>query len=294
VGPVHLLVNRSAAAGRAARSVGAIAGHLAEGGREVRLLTAASEAEARAEVAALVAAGAARLVVAGGDGLVHAVVPALAGHETALGVVPVGTGNDFARALGVVGLGLAEACAVALGPTRRIDLVRSGEGWAASIATAGFSGDVTARAASLRFPPGSARYTTATLLELPRLRARTWRLVVDGVRHELEAVFVAVGNTSYFGGGMAILPDADPADGQLDVAVVGPVGRLELLRFFPRVFKGAHVGHGAFRTLRGAEVVLEAPEGADVWADGEQVGRLPMSLRAVPGALLVAAAHARS
>ncbi|MPY94574.1 MAG: sphingosine kinase [Acidimicrobiia bacterium] len=288
---VHLLVNRSAAAGRAARSVGAITAHLGTSGREVRVLAAASKAEARAAAAVAVADGAGRIVVAGGDGLVHDVLPALVGSGTVLGVVPVGSGNDFARALGVVGLDVAEACAVALGPARRFDAARSiAGGWVASIATAGFSGQVTARAAGLRFPPGRARYTTATLIELPRLWRRWWRIVVDGEVHEVEAVLVAVANTAFFGGGMAICPGADPADGQLDVGVVGGVGRAQLMRFFPLVFSGAHVDHPAFETYRGAKVRLEAPEGVEVWADGEPFGAVPLELEAVPGALLVAAA----
>jgi diacylglycerol kinase (ATP) len=269
--------------------VGAITAQLGEAGREVRVLAAGSGAEAREAAGTAVAGGAARLVVAGGDGLVHDVLPVLVGRPTVLGVVPVGSGNDFARALGVVGLDVREACRAALGPPRRFDAVRGGPGWAASVVTAGFSVQVGERAGRLRFPPGGARYTTATLLELPRLARRRWRIEVDGVAEELDGVLVAVANTRSFGGGMAICPAADPADGLLDVGVVGDVGRLELLRFFPRVFRGAHVGHPAFRTFRGARVALSADEDVDVWADGERFGSTPVELEVVPGAGRVAA-----
>jgi len=225
------------------------------------------------------------------------------GRPTVLGVVPVGSGNDFARALGVADVGLAEACRAALGAARSFDAVRcspapgaaapaggrAGPTWAASVVTAGFSGQVSARAGRLRFPPGGARYTTATLLELPRLAPRRWRLEVDGVVEELDGVLVAVANTRFFGGGMAICPGAGPADGLLDVGVVGAVGRARLLRFFPLVFRGAHADHPDFRTFRGARVVLSADEEVEAWADGEPLGPTPVELEAVPGALRVAA-----
>lgn len=318
--PVHLLVNRSAAAGRAGRAVGAITAQLGAGGREVRVLPARSRHEALEAVGRAVAGGAWRLVVAGGDGLVHDVVPLLVGSATELGVVPVGSGNDFARALGVADLGLAACCEVATGPARRFDALRceasaasgaaggasagppagdgsgaqpqrelSEAGWAASVVTAGFSGQVSDRAGRLRFPPGRARYTAATLLELPRLARRAWRLVVDGVVHEVDGVLVAVANTGYFGGGMAICPDADPADGLLDVGVVGGVGRAQLLRFFPQVFRGAHVDHPDFHAFRGVQVAVAADDDVEVWADGERLGRAPLTFTVEPGALRVAA-----
>jgi len=114
-------------------------------------------------------------------------------------------------------------------------------------------------------------------------------LTVDGVEHRTDATLIAVGNTRFFGGAMAICPDADPCDGLLDVTIVGAVGRLRLLRFFPTVYSGAHRTNPAVTFLRARTVALAG--GADVWADGERLGPMPLSLEAVAGAVRVAGAR---
>ncbi|NDH77148.1 MAG: sphingosine kinase, partial [Actinobacteria bacterium] len=151
-------------------------------------------------------------MVLGGDGMVHLAVQAVAGTDTILGVVPVGTGNDFVRALPGVPEDPLEAAAVALGDPDPIDAIRVGERWVASVATAGFSADVNDRANRLRHPKGQSRYTVATVLELPALKRRPTTITVDGTAHAHDAVIIAVANTAWFGGGMHICPDADPDD----------------------------------------------------------------------------------
>ncbi len=248
-----------------------------------------------------------RLLIAGGDGLIHHALPALAGTDVEVGIVGVGTGNDFARALDLPGK-VKAAVDAALGPTTPVDLIAAhhltaprptadppttddtagaGEGaptYAASVVTGGFSGTVNARANGLRFPPGQQRYTVATLLELPRLEAVELHLTVDGEEHELASAMFAVANTRYFGGGMAVCPDADPTDGLLDVTVVGPVGPVTLARVLPTVFSGRHVKHPQVTTYRGAEVRIATD--SDLWADGERFGG--QTFTAVRGALHVA------
>ncbi len=208
-----------------------------------------------------------RLLIAGGDGLIHHALPAVAGTGIDVGIVGVGSGNDFARGLGLPSK-VGPAVEAALGPTRPLDLIATDDGaYAASVVTAGFSGTVNARANALRFPPGQQRYTVATLLELPRLRPVDLELVVDGTPHHLPASLVAVANTPYFGGGMAICPDADPDDGLLDVTVIGATSALTLGRMLPTVFSGRHVRHPAVTVHRGAKVSVEFD--APWWADGE-------------------------
>src|SRR3546814_12643739 len=98
-------------------------------------------------------------------------------------------------------------------------------GWVASVATSGFSGDVTARANGLRWPQGQQRYTVATLLQMPRQRRLPARITVDGVVHEAANTMLSIGNPAYFGGGMRSCPAARPADGLIPVVVIGPVGK---------------------------------------------------------------------
>ncbi|MEM8924760.1 MAG: diacylglycerol kinase family protein [Actinomycetota bacterium] len=214
--------------------------------------------------------GMTRLLIAGGDGLIHHALPAVAGSAIEIGVIGVGTGNDFARGLGLPSR-LSDAVDVALGPTRTVDLITTTDGrLAASVVTGGFSGTVNARANTMRFPSGQQRYTVATLRELPSLEAVDLTLTVDGERHELSSAMFAVANTRYFGGGMAICPDADPTDGRLDVTVVGPTTALTLGRMLPTVFSGRHVRHPDVTVYRGSTIELSTD--APLWADGESFG----------------------
>ena len=167
--------------------------------------------------------------------------------------------------------------------------MRTNHGWVASVATVGFSGDVTARANALRWPRGQQRYTVATVLQLPRLRRLRATVTIDGETHDADTTMLSVGNTAYFGGGMCICPDARPDDGLLQTVVIGAVGRGTFLRVFPKVFGGRHVDHPAVTSYRSRTVRVEGDD-VVMWADGDPLGPLPVTCEAVPGALRVAGA----
>jgi diacylglycerol kinase (ATP) len=275
---VYLLTNTQAGSGRS--SVEAI---LRTRGVEFVALHAEAPGDVPALIERAVAQGANRLLVAGGDGTVHTTVGALA-HLRAtvtLGIVPVGTGNDIAGALGLP-KGTEEAVSAALQEGSTIDLIQTGAAPIVSVATIGFSVDVNERANRMRWPHGSTRYNISTVLELPGLHTRPVRLIVDGRVHDLDVTLMAVANTPLFGGGMRICPDADPTDGWLDVTVIGAIGRLELLRVFPRVFKGTHGGHRSVSTFRGTTITIEPRDTPTVpialWGDGEPVSTVPNTL----------------
>jgi diacylglycerol kinase (ATP) len=255
---------------------------------EVEVLAATSRDDARAAASRAVAADAERLVAVGGDGLVRIAVGAVAESSTILGIVPQGTGNDFARALGLLEGSLEDHVGRAMGTPLAVDGMRTDHGWVASVATMGFSGDVTARANALRWPRGGQRYTVATLLQLPRLRRLTATIEVDGVVHEADTTMLSVGNTAYFGGGMKICPEATPTDGLLHVVVIGDVPKRTFLRVFPAVFAGKHVRHPDVAVYAGRSVRVS---GEDLlWADGDELGPLPVTCEVVPRAVLVAGA----
>ncbi|MEM9607469.1 MAG: YegS/Rv2252/BmrU family lipid kinase [Actinomycetota bacterium] len=279
-----IVTNDTSGRGRAAEVVGRLRRAAARRGHVTAELDADDADATRAAVAAL-PDHVRRIVAVGGDGLVHHVIQHLAGTDRELGVVPVGTGNDFAAALGIPDDTNA-AIEIALGPTQPLDAIHSEHGWAASVATAGFSAVVNATADRIPLPLGSRIYTAATIVELPRLRSWPAMLTLDGTEVEAETMMLAVANTPRFGGGMQICPDADPTDGLLDVTSISPVSRLTLLRVFPKVFAGEHLDHPAVRTWRAKEVVVEAA--GDRWGDGERMGPSPVRLHAEPGALRVA------
>lgn len=285
---VHVLISPDAGRGRTAGTSAEVLDRLRAHGAHVIDVSGPTADVSQANVREAVAAGAKRLVVLGGDGIVHLGLQAVAGTDTVLGIIPIGTGNDFARGLDWIPDDPLDAAAVALHDPIPLDALRSGDRWTASVATAGFSGDVNERANGLSRPKGPSRYTIATILELPHLTARPLRLDVDGETIEHHAVMLAVANTASFGGGMHIAPDADPADGLLDITVVADVGRIELLRFFNRVFKGTHMSHPKVHGHRGRSVSVSTDEPLVVWGDGEFIGPTPQTIESVPGALKIA------
>ena len=260
-------------------------------GHEVTRLDADSAAESSTLAKAATELDDVRLVVVGGDGMVRIAVDAVACTNTSLGVVPFGTGNDFARALGLLdGDRRSHVSAAMSEDVVEIDAMRTNHGWVASVATLGFAGDVTERANKLRWPKGQHRYTVATVLQLPRLRSIPATIDVDGSIHDAATTMLAVGNTAYFGGGMAICPDTKPNDGMLQTVVIGDVGRPTFLRVFPRVFKGSHLSHPDVDTYHSRSVTIDGDPSIIVWADGDRLGPLPVTCTSVSGALRVAGA----
>ncbi len=285
-----MLGNLATEAGR--QQVEEVAAAIRRRQHDAVVLEASSHDDAAAAAEHAVSDGIDRLVAVGGDGVVNIAVNAVARSETLLGIVPHGTGNDFARALGLLDGTLEDHVERALEDAVPIDAMLTNHGWVATVATLGFSGDVTARANAIRWPRGQLRYTVATLAQLPRLRSLAVSIDVDGRRSDIETTLLAVGNTACFGGGMRICPNAEPDDGRLQVVCIGAVSRSRFLRVFPTVFSGRHVGHSDVTTDSGSVVTIDGAD-LDLWADGERLGPLPVTIEVIPGALRVAGALAR-
>ncbi|MBV1852949.1 diacylglycerol kinase [Catellatospora tritici] len=290
---VVVLRNPGAGKGRHRGSLPSVLERLGSAGRPVRVLEANSAVEAEAACRQAVADGAGALVAIGGDGTVHLAQQAVAGTGVPLGVIPAGTGNDFATSAGLPTdlFAAADAVAAALrdGRARALDLARltTPDGqtrWFGAVLAAGFDAIVNERGNRMRWPRGPIRYDIAVLLELARLRARRYQVTVDGQQREIDAILLAVGNTSRYGGGMRICPDADPTDGLLDMVWAEPVSRTTLIRIKPRVYSGTHVTHPKVRSLRARSITL-ATDDIVCYADGERICPLPITIEAVPGAV---------
>lgn len=288
-----LLINPAAGGGLATKVVRSVAGHLRQVS-DVRAVLARDAAGTTRAAAEAVAADVDVLVVLGGDGAAHLAVQACAGTRTALAVVPTGTGNDLARALGMpfepVAAARAVAAAMAEQAPRRIDLGKiAGGGWFSTVLCAGFDSMVNARVNRMRWPRGKRRYDLAVLRGLVDLRAMPLRVETEAGVREFEATWVAVGNTAWYGGGIPICPGSDPGDGRFDVTVVGDISRRDLLRMFPTMRTGRHIDHPSVRTFRARSVRLGGQNGWSAYADGEHQARLPLSVRCESGALQVVA-----
>jgi diacylglycerol kinase (ATP) len=249
-------------------------------------------------VRAALDAGVRHVVAAGGDGTMHEAVNAILAHPAAADVtlapLPIGTGNDWCRSLGVDAnyASLARRCAngrdmqVDAGEARVADVATVR--YFANVAGAGFDAYVLERMRDRRF--GAAAYLIAVLRGLTGYRPRPIRIEYEGGLYDGRAfvAFVCVGR--YCGGGMRVAPDADLRDGLFDVVLVGDLGRVDVLLSLRRLFDGTIAAHPKVRTLRCARLTLAGGSGATalgVEADGELIGCAPVSLRMLPGALRV-------
>ncbi len=230
-----------------------------------------------------------RLIISGGDGMIHHAVQSLHGRSIEVGIVPAGTGNDIARALGIPG-SVAKAAALALGPTTPMDLIaitdsHNNRSIAVSVLTAGFSGVVTDTANRITWAGGQLKYTLATLRCLPRLETHRVTGLETGDRFSI----LAFGNTRFFGGGMAICPTARPTDGRMQLVVVDAVNPAHLALVLPTAFIGQHIRSRKVHHQRIERVTVEID--ASWWADGEPLPqRGPVTIESLPKALSVAGA----
>ncbi|WP_433662882.1 diacylglycerol kinase [Nocardia sp. CA-128927] len=304
---VTVVTNRHAGLGAGQDVAAAALARFRERGVEVAEVRAPSAAEtARLVRDSIERDNSDAVVCIGGDGLINVTLDAVARTGVPLGLVPAGTGNDLARELGVpTDDPVAAADVVVDGRTRTIDLGQidlsepgSAPMWFATVTGTGFDARVTLRANAMRWPRGRLRYTLAALAEISGRFTVPYRVeltgaVTDGLTNlgagstvATNAVMVAVGNTRTYGGGMLICPDAVMDDGLLDLTVVGKLSRLEMLRLLPVLSAGKRQNHPEVKQYRAAEITLTAPV-APATADGEPAGSLPITIRAVPGALTV-------
>ncbi|MEV4429656.1 diacylglycerol kinase [Streptomyces sp. NPDC053792] len=295
---ITLFVNPTAGRGRAAQAAQPAAQVLRDEGFSVRTVLGLDADDALARAREAVADGTRALVAVGGDGMISLALQAVAGTTTPLGIIAAGTGNDFARTLGLPVRDPAAAARLTAGllkgsGARAVDLGRVTSGtrtrWYGTVLASGFDSRVNDRGNRMRIPAGRFKYDLAILAELAAFRPVPYRLTLDDGRVlETDATLVAVGNGTSYGGGMRICADARMDDGLLDVTVVGDCDRTTLIKVFPRVYKGTHLDHPKVTTHRVRSLTLDAP-GTTGYADGEPLGPLPLTAECVPGALRVLA-----
>ncbi|WP_455355077.1 diacylglycerol kinase [Streptomyces sp. SYSU K217416] len=291
---ITLFVNPTAGRGRGAHAAQPAARALRDAGFSVRTLVGTDAADALDRARGAVDGGTGALIAVGGDGMVSLALQAVAGTRTPLGVVAVGTGNDFARALGLpvrdpAAAGRAAAEALKGDAIRDMDLGRIAERWFGTVLASGFDSRVNDRGNRMRWPAGRFKYDLAMLAEVAAFRPVPYRIRLDdGPAREFEATLIAVGNGPSYGGGMRICADARTDDGLFDVTVVGDCTRRTLLRVFPQVYRGTHLSHPKVTVHRVSRITLEAA-GVTGYADGEPLGPLPLTAVCVPGAVRVLA-----
>lgn len=300
-----MVVNPRAGAGRAARVAAAAGPLLRASGIEPVVHICANGDQPAQFAAAARQAGADVIVAVGGDGLVAGVAEGLLdgvgngsapAPRPALAVVPTGSANDYARALGVRKLSLSDHVVLIADPQARatVDVMRvdapTGVRHVLNIGGTGFDAVVAERATRIIRLRGAPRYVTAMLAELPRFRGAAFQLTLDGTPLETRAMLIAVANGTTYGGGMRVAPQAHLQNGWLDVCVIGEMSRFDFMRAFPSVFRGAHVSHPRVTMHRAHEVTIAADQRMAILGDGELIGELPATFRVMPRVLEVVVA----
>ena len=228
------------------------------------------------------------VVSAGGDGTHHYVINGLVGSDVPLGILSLGSGNDFARGLGIPVEPDAAAGALLRGLPRSIDLARIGPTVYGCIAGVGFDSVVTRFANErVRWVHGAPAYAWAILRCLKFYRPHLLEVRSNGRNYSGEVIFVTVGNTVSYGGGVKMAPRARLDDGMLDVCIVPAMGKLELLRWVPSAYRGEHLAHPRIQYFQASRVTLSSPSRLELFGDGEFIQELPATIETVPRALRV-------
>ncbi len=231
------------------------------------------------------------VAVLGGDGSVNLVVNGLFGTGATLAVLPAGTGDDFAKAIGV---GKLEAATRLLADPKTVDvdliMVTAGveERRYINVAGTGFDSAVEEVAAGMRRRLGPrGHYALATVKTLSRFVPAMFHIELDGASLDVDAMLVVIGNSFAYGGGMQVLPQASIVDGELDICIVSAMSKAAFLRAFPKVYIGKHGTHPKVTMLKGKDLKIEANRRMTVFADGERVGSLPAVFTVLPKSIPV-------
>ena len=284
---VRIITNPKSGRSRGGAAADAAAEVLRAAGWQVDVTPTSAPGQAT-ELAHAAAANCDLVVACGGDGTLSEVVNGLRGLDRAVGFIPAGTGNDFASTVGVSHNPVMAARQILGGGPHPVDLLEFGDGTRAAINVigVGFDAAVAARMnRSTRAAGRSCAYVGAIVMELARLSPARVTLRVDGQQWHGEVLLIALANAQSYGAGMRIAPHARVDDGLMDVVLVQPMGRVQLLCKLPQVFRGTHLELPQVLTWQAREVTIEGEGRLPVMIDGDLRTETPLHVRVAPGAV---------
>jgi len=284
--PLTLLVNPSAAGGRSLKLLPRVEAAL-DARRAVFRVEKTRSLDHGAELALRAAEVGEVPVVVSGDGLLGVVGGAMAGAGVPLGLIPAGRGNDLARALGIPTEPEAAVDTVLGGRSRLIDVGEANGKRFLGIASVGFDSECNRLANETHWLRGNSVYAYSMVRTLIGWHAARFTLAVGEERKRLSGYFVAVANNSVYGGGMYIAPKAELDDGEFDVVAITEVGKLRFLRGLRDVLRGTHIDKPEVTSFRTPRLELDASRPFPVYADGDHLTDLPVSLRVLPRCLSI-------
>ncbi len=274
---VHLFLNPTAGRGRAGKREGRIVDILRSGGVALEVHRSEAVGDLETKVLAAIGDGVEKIIVAGGDGSVHEAANGImrAPNGAAMGVIPTGTGNDFAKAAGIT-LEWEHATAlladrIAAGEAaRNVDVGRMNERFFINGAGVGFDAKVTRIARSYRLPIGDLVYLLAIFRSMiggiatPGMRIIGDREIWDG-----PVTLANVANGAWIGGMFHIAPKAENDDGQFDLLLAAPVSRLRVVTLLPKLIAGTHMGEREIVHEPVRNLLIECDEAVPSHLDGE-------------------------
>jgi diacylglycerol kinase (ATP) len=263
---------------------------LEQRGASAEILTTSGRGDAQRLASDAIARGVRHIIGCGGDGTLQELSLALEGTTAALGMLPVGRCNDFARALGVRRSDPLERLVAAWmsGRTRAVDLGACGERRFLTVATLGFDSEVSRFVETRKmWLSGAAAYLYGVLRVLLRFRSPEVCIQGDFGTFEGRILLAATGNTSVYGGVLEIVPGAKLDDGLFHLCLIRSVSMFEVIRMLPLVTKGRHVRHPAVRMLVSRFIDIQSAVPQWICADGETLGQTPCRFEVHPSALNV-------
>ena len=292
---IAVILNPAAAGGKALKALARVHGVLKRLDRPYAIHVTKARGDAIDAALRFADEGAERIVAVGGDGTVHEVANGIhrSGASPALGIVPIGTGRDFARTVGTEkNVELAVLKAMDAVP-RPIDLglvtyADGSERAFINIAGLGFDAIVARKAESSRLPGTNLPYLASALSTLAGFKNIDIRVESDDEAIETRAVFVQIANAQYMGGGFHFAPMAMIDDGLLDVCIVGNFSKVELIRHIPKVYGGKHTTLTKFRHFTATRVNISSTGIARLQLDGELLGETPVTFSVIPGGIRLA------
>ncbi len=218
------------------------------------------------------AAGYFAVVSVGGDGTLHEIVNGMEGGTQKLGIIPAGTGNDFARSLNIP-FNIRDAVEVLVHRNAAlVDLGKLNNRYFANFCSVGLDALVVEEANKIKkHLPGTYSYIVGVFRALGKFKSQKVEFIIDNTKYNEEIMLIAICNGGYYGGGMNIAPNADISDGQFDICVVRKLSKPRLLFLFPSIFRGKHTKYEEVKIYRGKNVQVFFKEGMSINSDGVKI-----------------------
>jgi YegS/Rv2252/BmrU family lipid kinase len=285
--PLALLVNPAAAGGKALAAVTPARAELDRLKARYRVIETASGEHAKREARAAGANGE-TVIAVGGDGLVGTLAGAICGTDAALGIIPAGRGNDFARVLDIPTDPAQAARTAHEGHTKLLDVGEVDGKSFVGIASVGFDSDANRIANEAKLVKGNLVYAYAALKALAKWEPAHFDVIIDGEHHEVTGYSVGVCNSKAYGGGMYAAPQAELDDGLLDVILCATHTKRQFLsRTLPGVFKGTYLELPWITCFTGKKIEVSSDRPFVMYADGDPLTDLPATIEVRPRSLHV-------